>query len=82
MNGLQESFYIIAIIFMGLILLLLIALVSAVLVIRNKINRIHANIESKLNKVTSIAEKSGEIAGIATKVVRHTAKKAARKAKK
>jgi len=82
MSGLQEAFYIIGIVFMGVMFIILIALVSAVFVIRSKVNRIHAQIESKINTVTSLAEKSGEIAGLATRVVARKAKKAVRKAKK
>jgi Na+-transporting methylmalonyl-CoA/oxaloacetate decarboxylase gamma subunit len=75
MPGLQEAFYIIAIIFMGVMFLLLIALVAAVFVIRNKINRIHDQIESRLNMVTNIAEKGGEVAAA---VVGAAARKARR----
>lgn len=82
MSGLQEAFYIIAIIFMGVIFIMLIALVSAVFVIRSKINRIHDQIEAKINTVTAVAEKSGEIAGLATRIVARQAKKAVRKVKK
>jgi hypothetical protein len=82
MNGLQEAFYIVGLVFMGVIFILLIALLSVALVIRSKINRIHAQIEAKINTVTSIAEKGGEIAGLATRVVARQAKKAVRKAKR
>lgn len=82
MNGLEQAFYIVGIVFMAVIFILLIVLVSAVFVIRSKINRIHANIEAKINTVTSLAEKGGEIAGLATRVVARKAKKAVRKAKK
>jgi Na+-transporting methylmalonyl-CoA/oxaloacetate decarboxylase gamma subunit len=82
MSGLQETFYIVGIVFMGVIFIILIVLVSAVFVIRSKVNRIHAQIESKINTVTHIAEKSGEIAGLASRVVASKAKKAVRKAKK
>jgi len=79
MTGLQEAFYIISIIYMGVIFIILIALLVAVIKIRNKINNIHASIESKINTVTNLAEKGGEIAGLATRVVAKKAKKAMRK---
>ncbi|HET9850053.1 MAG TPA: hypothetical protein VFP35_00260 [Candidatus Saccharimonadales bacterium] len=79
MNGLQEAYYIIAIVFMGVVFVLIIALVSAVFVIRNKINKIYDNIEAKLNAVTTIAEKSGELAGLAGRAAVRKAKKAIRK---
>lgn len=82
MSGLQETFYIVSLVFMGVIFVILLALLIAVFVIRNKINRIHANIEAKINTVTNIAEKGGEIAGLATRVVARKAKRAMGKAKK
>jgi hypothetical protein len=82
MSGLQTAFYIIGIIYMGLMLLLVIALVIGVFIIRNKINRIHDRIEAKLNMVTNIAERGGEIAGLATRVVARKARKAVRKVAK
>jgi hypothetical protein len=79
MSGLQEAFYIIGIIFMGIMLLLVIALVTAVFVIRSKINRIHDRIEAKINTVTNIAEKGGELAGLAVSAAARKAKRAVRK---
>jgi Na+-transporting methylmalonyl-CoA/oxaloacetate decarboxylase gamma subunit len=78
MSGLQEAFYIISIVYMGVMFVILIALLVAVIRIRNKVNRIHAQIEAKLDKVTNIAERSGEIAGLVTR----KAKKAMRKVSK
>jgi Na+-transporting methylmalonyl-CoA/oxaloacetate decarboxylase gamma subunit len=75
MTGLQEAFYIMSIVYMSIMLILVIALVVSVLVIRKKVNRIHDNIESKINSVTSIAEKGGALAAVVTA-------KAAKKAKK
>ncbi len=54
--GLEHAFYIIGIIFMSSIILLLIALVTAVLVIKAKINHIHTMIEEKVGTVTSFAD--------------------------
>jgi len=79
MSGLQEAFYIIAIIFMGVIFVILIALVAAVFVIRSKVNKIQQAIESKINTVTNIAEKRGEIAALATGGIVRKAKKAINK---
>jgi cell division protein FtsL len=65
MTGLQEAFYIIAIVFMGVMFILIIALVIAVFVIRSKVNHIQQTIEDKVHTVTTIAEKGGEIAALA-----------------
>jgi Na+-transporting methylmalonyl-CoA/oxaloacetate decarboxylase gamma subunit len=76
MSGLEEAFYIISIVFMGVIFIMLIALIAAVFVIRNKVNKIQRAIEDKINTVTTIAEKSGEIAALATGGVVRRAKRA------
>jgi Na+-transporting methylmalonyl-CoA/oxaloacetate decarboxylase gamma subunit len=75
MPGLQEAFYIIAIVFMGVMFILLIALVAAVFVIRNKINKIQDQIENRINMVANIAERGGEVAAA---VVGAAARKARR----
>jgi len=76
MSGLQEAFYIIAIIFMAVMFILLIALVAAVFVIRNKINRIERQIENRINMVTNIAEKGGEVAAAVVGAATRKAKRA------
>lgn len=82
MPGLQEAFYIIAIVFMSVMFILVIALVIAVFVIRAKINKIHHMIDSKVNTLTTLAEKGGELAGLAASRVARKAKKTIRNAKK
>lgn len=82
MNGLEQAFYIISIIFMSLLFLMLIALVVAVFVIRAKINKIHDTIEHHINSITSLAERGGELSALAgTKVIKK-AKKVLKKAKR
>ncbi len=44
MNGLEQTFYIMAIVFMSVMFVMIIALVAAVFVIKAKINRIHDSI--------------------------------------
>jgi len=53
---LQTAFYIIGIIYMGLMLVLFIALVTAVLVIKAKINHIHRMIDEKVQVVSGLAD--------------------------
>lgn len=76
MPGLQEAFYIIAIVFMGVVFVFMLALVISVFVIRSKVNKIQQTIEAKINTVTNIAEKGGEIAALATGGIVRKAKKA------
>lgn len=54
--SLQDTFYVLGIIVMSLSLIILLVLVTAVLVIRNKINHIHSVIEEKLSFAGAAAE--------------------------
>jgi nucleoside recognition membrane protein YjiH len=76
MTGLQEAFYIVGLIYMGVMLVLVIALVVGVFVIRAKINKIHDNIEAKIDSFTNIAEKGGEIAAAVSGAAVRKAKRA------
>jgi Na+-transporting methylmalonyl-CoA/oxaloacetate decarboxylase gamma subunit len=82
MSGLEQTFYIMAIIFMTISFLLLIALVSAVFVIKGKINRIHENIDQKINAIAQVAEKSGELTSIAARIVAKGAERAVKRSKR
>jgi cell division protein FtsL len=82
MTGLETAFYIMAIVFMSLTFLMLIALILAVFVIRSKINRIHDQIEEKLDIVTGLAERGGELSATAASTVVKQAKKVFTKAAK
>lgn len=82
MTGLEQTFYIMAIVFMSLMFLLMAAAVIAIFVIKSKIDKIHDNIEAKINSLTSIAERGGELTAIAGQQVLKQAKKAMNKAKK
>lgn len=74
MSGLEQTFYIMAIVYMAISFLLLLSVVAAVLTIKAKINRIHDNIENKINMVTNLAEKGGQWAAKASKIVEKGAK--------
>lgn len=69
MSDLQTAYYIIAIIFMSVMFLILIGVLAAVLVIRAKVNAIHARIEEKIEQVTGLAEKGSAVIGTLKKVV-------------
>jgi len=68
---LQETFYILAIVFMSLMLLIMIAVVIAVFVIKSKINAIHRRIEEKLAILNNIAHFGGDLMRATKKVVKH-----------
>jgi hypothetical protein len=79
MTGLQEAFYIIGIVFMSLMFILIVVLVISVFVIRAKINRIHDQIEARIDTISMVAEKGGALAGMAARGVARKAKKAINK---
>ena len=54
---LQQWFYILGIIFMVISLLLIISILSAVLVIKKKIDHMHKMVNDKLDKVRDIKDK-------------------------
>lgn len=68
MTGLEQAFYIMAIVYMGVMFVAMIAIVVAVLAIRAKINAIERNIADKIHAITSIAHIGEEIIGRAKKV--------------
>lgn len=61
--SLEDTFYLMAIIYMSLMFVIFIALVVAVFVIKHKINMIHRQIEEKLHLVTSVFHAGSEIVG-------------------
>jgi cell division protein FtsL len=81
MNGLEQTFYIMAIVFMSLGFLFMIAIVVAIFAIRAKINRIHDQIEDKIDMITALAERGGELTSLAGKQVLKKAKKVLNKRK-
>jgi len=71
MSGLQETFYIMGMVFMSVTFIILLALVTAVFVIRSKIARIHAMVEERINTVATLAEKGEAVIATAKKVLKH-----------
>lgn len=53
---LQTAFYVVGIVFMGLMLILFVVLVIAVLVIRAKVNAIHRHVEERLSGFIGLIE--------------------------
>jgi ABC-type multidrug transport system fused ATPase/permease subunit len=71
MTGLQTTFYIVSLIYMGLMFALFIALLVAVLVIKKKVNAVHQMVDEKLAQVRAVTDK----ANIALKTVQHFVKR-------
>lgn len=74
MPALETTYYIVGIVFMGLMLLITVIGVVAVLVIRNKLVAIHKRVEERLNTVSEWAER-GEAVADAINGVRRAVKK-------
>jgi ABC-type multidrug transport system fused ATPase/permease subunit len=70
MSGLETAFYIVSLVYMGLMFVLFIALLVAVLVIKKKINAVHQMVEEKLAQVRAVTDK----ANIALKTIQHFVK--------
>jgi Na+-transporting methylmalonyl-CoA/oxaloacetate decarboxylase gamma subunit len=70
MSDLQTAFYIIAIIFMSLMLLIGLVSAIAILVIRAKIVAIHKHVEERLSTAQEWAEKGEAVLGAIKKVAR------------
>ncbi len=54
---LEAAFYIFAIVFMSIVLILLVALTVAVLVIRSKILAIERQVEAKIERISTVVAK-------------------------
>lgn len=68
MTGLETTFYVIAIIFMSLMLLIGVTIVAAILVIRAKVVAIQNRVEERLNTAQEWAEKGEAVFGAIKKV--------------
>jgi cell division protein FtsL len=67
MTGLEQTFYIMAIVYMGIMFLVMIVGLITVLAIKAKINAIHQQIEDKLHMISSLASIVPEVIGKAKK---------------
>lgn len=68
MTGLEQTFYIMAIIYMSVMFLAMVAGVIAILAIRAKINAIERHIAEKFHAVAAVARVSEEIISRAKQV--------------
>jgi cell division protein FtsL len=71
MTGLETAFYIVALIYMGIMLILFIALLTAVLVIKKKVDHLHQMVDERVEQVKNAADKVATL--VAT--VKHFVKK-------
>lgn len=72
MSDLQTAYYIYAIVFMSIILVMILALLVVALKIRSKVNEIHQRIDEKVAQISDIASKGSAVLGTVKKVVKRT----------
>ena len=61
MTGLQEAFYIIAIVYMGVMFLIILVALAALLVIRHKIVSLEQMVKEKIGTAVALGSKAGDI---------------------
>jgi hypothetical protein len=61
MTGLQEAFYIVGLVYMGISLLLILGVVIALGVIRKKIVSLENMVKEKIEVVTAMSERAGDV---------------------
>ncbi|HSX42669.1 MAG TPA: hypothetical protein VLF59_01130 [Candidatus Saccharimonadales bacterium] len=74
MTGLQEAFYIVALIYMGISLLLIISLLAAVVIIRKKVIDLEKTVTEKIDFLVSIPAKVESIIDGIRHLTKHDAK--------
>jgi hypothetical protein len=74
MTGLQEAFYIIAIVYMGVSFLIILVVLAALLVIRHKIVSLERMVRDKIDAVTSMGARAGEVISTVKKFAKRAAK--------
>ena len=74
MTGLQEAFYIIAIIYMGVSFLIILVAVAAVLVIRHKVVSLERMVKERLETVAAVGETAGEVISTVRKFAKRRGK--------
>ncbi|MDB5184868.1 MAG: hypothetical protein JWN38_676 [Candidatus Saccharibacteria bacterium] len=68
MTGLETAYYIIAIVFMGLFLLITIGIAIGIAIISSKISALHHQIDEKISHITNFVEKGQAVVGAIKKV--------------
>jgi cell division protein FtsL len=75
MSGLEQTFYVMAIVYMCIMFLLMIAALGAVLTIKAKINAIHQQIEDKLSLIKSVATLGANVGGLVSEAAKGVVRK-------
>lgn len=70
MSGLETSFYIVGLVFMGVMLVLIAFMVTALIVIRNKIIVLEKTVSDKLHSASKLPNMMAEIANAVKSVAK------------
>ena len=70
MTGLEQTFYIMAIVYMAIMFVLMIAVIAAIFAIKAKVNAIHDKIDQKLAPLKAAVEAGEKIMEVAKSVVK------------
>lgn len=74
MTGLEEVFYIVALVYMGISLLIIFGLLAAVLIIRNKVVNLENMVKEKLDVVFSVGAAAGDVIDSVRKITKRKGK--------
>ena len=74
MTGLQEAFYIVGLVYMGVSLLIVVGILVAILVIRKKIVSLENMIKEKIETVTHMGAAAGEVISTVKRMTKHKSK--------
>jgi len=74
MTGLQEAFYIVGLVYMGISLLIIFGILIGLGVIRKKVVALENTVRQKIDMVTSIGETAGEVIGTVRKMTHRKGK--------
>jgi hypothetical protein len=74
MTGLQEAFYIVALVYMGVSLLIIFGILAAILIIRGKVVSLENMVKEKLDVVFSVGEAAGEVISTVKKITKRRGK--------
>ena len=74
MTGLQEAFYIVGLVYMGISLLVIFGILIGLGVIRKKVVALENTVRQKIDMVASIGETAGEVIGTVRKMTHRKGK--------
>jgi hypothetical protein len=74
MSGLEQAFYIVALVYMGISLLIIFGLLAAVIIIRNKVINLENIVREKFDVVFSVGSAAGDVIDSVRKITKRKSK--------